>query len=120
MSAPLQFPDGIYDRTGPWWNNANDREMYDRAFGQDQRERKLEAMALICADVHTRNREIRSEMTAPLETPQFGAVKQEPTINDILAGRYTSSGNLYDRAPTDFSGTPAGSSSSSIPSLPAW
>jgi hypothetical protein len=116
MPTNLEWPDGVYDRTKPW-QSTQERVMQERAFQQGTREKQLEAVALICANVQTRNREIREQMTAPLETPQFGAYKESPTIDDVMAGRFSSIGTLGNRAPTDFSGTPAGQESSSIPSL---
>lgn len=111
---------GQYDYTQPWYNNASDRVSYERAFQQPDRAKQLEAQALMCALPMTPNRFIRQQMTAPLDTPQFGAMNQSPTLDDILAGQYTQSGNLDNRAPTDFSGTNGEINSSSIPSLPYW
>lgn len=58
-------------------------------------------------------------MTSNPNVPQFGVTKQEPTIDDVLGGNY-SSGNLYDSAPTDFSGTSAGMEATSRPGIPYW
>ena len=111
--------DGVYDRTQPWWNNANDRVMWERSFNEGPRQQTLESSALMLSDPLTRNRFIRQQMTANPEVPLYGAMKMTPTIDDVLAGNF-SSGTLNDRAPTDFSGTTAGVESSSIPSLPYW
>jgi hypothetical protein len=110
---------GQYDYTQPWYNNANDRVSYERAFQQPDRAKQLEAQALMCALPTTPNEFIREQMTAPMYTPQFGAMAQtSPTLDDVLAGQFSNAGNLVDRAPTDFSGSTAGQESSSIPSLP--
>ena len=118
MPTPIQFPDGQYDHSQPWWNNTNDRVMYERAFTQGTREEILQAQALMCNMAPSNF--VREQMTVPLETPQFGAMSTQPTIDDVFAGQFTQSGNLVDRAPTDFSGTTAGVESSSIPSIPYW
>lgn len=108
---------GQYDNTQAW-NNDNDRVMWERAFTQGARQVQLEAQALMCADPATPNDFIRNQMTAPDAPPLFGAMAMtSPTIEDILAGSYSNSGNLNDRAPTDFSGTNAGIGSSSFPSI---
>jgi hypothetical protein len=116
---PDMTADGQYDYTKPWYQNANDRVSYERAFQQGTREVQLQAQALMLASPLTPDGLIRDQMTATMETPQFGAVAQvAPTLDEVLAGEWSNSGNLYDRAPTDFSGTAAGQESSSIPSLP--
>ena len=120
----MQVADSIYDYTKPWWNNANDRVMYERSFQQGTREQQLEAIALICADATTRNREIRQELSAPMRTPIYGAMNMSPTIDDIVSLRKndpcSQSGHLRDVQPTDFSGTPAGQEASSFPSIPFY
>lgn len=115
---PMQFADGVYDHTHPWQSN-DERIMQERAFQQGNRERQLEAIALMTANPTTRNREIRGEMTAPLFTPQFGAMKTELTIDDVVESNLTPD-NMLDRAPTDFSGTTAGQESSAFPSIPTY
>lgn len=118
--VPVQpFADGQYDYTQPWWNNANDRVEAERSFQQGTREKQLESLALIMASPMTRNREIREEMTAPLYTPQFGAMKTALTIDDVVESNLTPD-NMLDRGPTDFSGTTAGQDASSFPSIPTY
>lgn len=110
---------GQYDYTQPWYNNANDRVSYERAFQQPDRAKQLEAQALMCALPTTPNEYIREQMTAPMYTPQFGAMAvTSPTLDDVLDGNISGAGNLNDRAPTDFSGTNGEINSSSVPSLP--
>lgn len=118
MPSPLPWPDGVYDRTKPWQSN-DERVMQERAFKQGTRETQLEALALITANSVTRNREIRQQMTAPLYTPQFGAMKTELTIDDVVDNNLTPD-NMLDRAPTDFSGTTAGQEGTAFPSLPTY
>lgn len=78
------------------------------------------AQAMITANPVTPNDEIRLKMaTYPDLGPPVQAVPQ-PTIDDVLGtGPGVNSAHLYDRSPTDFSGTPAGTQSSSTPSISA-
>lgn len=110
---------GQYDYTQPWYNNANDRVMWERAFQQNSQEAQLQVQALFLADPLTPNKVIRGTLTANPVVPQFGVDKHSPTLDDVLDGNY-SSGNLYDSAPTDFSGTQAGMDATSRPSVPYW
>lgn len=108
---------GQYDYTQPWWNNSTDRVAWERSFQQSERQQQLESSALMLSDPLTPNQVIRDTMVTRSVPPQYGVMTEPPTIDDVLAGSY-SSGSLYDRAPTDFSGTSAGVESTSIPSIP--
>ncbi len=112
------FPDGDYEH-GATWVNANDRVAWQRTFAQGTDAQRKQALAAITADPNTPESEIRANLTAG-QVVQRG-MKIEPTLNDVLGVGATGydPGHLYDRAPTDFSGTPAGMQSSSLPSLDA-
>lgn len=114
------FADGMYDH-GSTWTNANDRVMWERTFATGTDSMKKMAAAAILADPATPADEIRQATTPP--PPAYsGLVKASPTIDDVLnvGTQGYSPGHLYDRAPTDFSGTPAGRDASSVPSMSAW
>lgn len=114
------YPDGQYDH-GATWQNANDRVMWERTFttGTDAMQKMSAAMLLAAPD--TPAEVVREVMTRPAAA-YSGLVKVSPTIDDVLnigpSGPVP--GHLYDRAPTDFSGTPAGRDGSSTPSLSAY
>jgi hypothetical protein len=104
---PQVFPDGDYSH-GATWMNANDRVMWERSFQQGTDSTRRMAEAALTADPATPADLIRNSMVAPIVT-QVGS-KQELTIDQVLgvgpAG--FNPGHLYDRAPTDFTGTPSG------------
>jgi hypothetical protein len=116
---PQVFPDGDYSH-GATWMNANDRVSWERSFQQGTDSTRRMAEAALTADPGTPARMIRAAMTAPV-IEQHG-MKVSPTIAEVLnvgpSGYDT--GHLYDRAPTDFSGTPAGIESGPSSSLNAY
>lgn len=111
------FPDGQYDHAS--FQNANDRVMYERTFARGSAEQQLVAQAMLCANPEMSNDEIRMKMTVPTGNPPM-YVAPPVTIDTVLSGEAMQPPQLYDRAPTDFSGTPAGRDGSQLPSLPAW
>lgn len=116
MAGISIYPDGDYGHDASW-ANANDRVMWERTFSVGNREQQEMATAMLTANPQTPEATIRANMTAPVIS-QRGMASQ-PTIDDVLnvGAQGYDQGHLYDRAPTDFSGTPAGMSSNSVPSL---
>jgi hypothetical protein len=114
------FADGDYG-PGATFRDANDRVLWERTFATGTDGMKKMAAAAILADPATPADEIRQATTPPL--PAYsGLVKASPTIDDVLSvgPQGYSPGRLYDRAPTDFSGTPAGRDGTSVPSMSAY
>lgn len=116
MAGISVYPDGDYEH-GATWVNANDRVMWQRTFSEGTDAMREMAQAMITANPDTPEAEIRANMTAQ-PVVQRG-MKTSPTLDDVLSvgAQGYNPGHLYDRAPTDFSGTPAGMQSSSYPSL---
>lgn len=113
------YPDGDYSH-GATWMNANDRVAWERSFQVGTDSTKRMAQAMLTANPETPADQIRANMTAPI-VEQRG-MKLEPTLSDVLnvGAQGYDPGHLYDRAPTDFSGTPAGRDGTSFPSLSGW
>lgn len=109
--------DTRYDYTQPWSSLFLGQSA--DVFKQDPRQQKLVMQAVQTADRNTPEAFIRDNMTAGLPV-DVGPARPQPTIEGILSGTDLQPNRLYDRAPTDFSGTPAGMSGSSVPSLPGW
>lgn len=118
MAGISVYPDGDYEH-GATWQNANDRVEWQRTFATGPGEAREMATAMITANPATSKDEIRANMTAQIIT-QRGMATQ-PTLDDVLGvgAQGYDPGHLYDRAPTDFSGSPAGTMASSRPSLDA-
>lgn len=116
MAGISIYPDGDYEH-GATWVNANDRVAWQRTFAQGTAEQQEMAKAMITANPGTPATEIRANMTAPFVTQR--GMKTSMTLDDVLkvGAQGFDPGHLYDRAPTDFSGTPAGMEASSFPSL---
>ena len=114
MAGISVYPDGDYQH-GATWVNANDREMWQRTFSQGTDAMRKQALAAITADPNTPESEIRANLTAG-QVSQSG-MKTSPTLGRRAErGCYGyDPGHMYDRAPTDFSGTPAGLMPSSTP-----
>lgn len=106
------FPDGMYDHSHAW-QNANDRVAWERTWKTGTDGQRKMAQAALTADPAMPAEMIRANMTTPV-TIQAGT-KTSPTIDDVLnvGPSGYNPGHLYDRAPTDFSGTPAGMQGSS-------
>jgi hypothetical protein len=115
---PWSIADTIYDNTHTW-RNANDRVEFEHAFKQDATQQRLMAQATMTADPAYPESAIRMNMTAGLPA-DAGPARPQPTIETVIDGSALQAGHLYDRAPTDFSGTPAGMESSSTPAIGAW
>lgn len=115
---PWSIADSIYDNTHTW-ANANDRVEFEHAFKQDPRQQRLMAQAEMTADPATPEDVIRVNMTAGLPV-DAGPARPQATIESVLDGTALQPNRLYDRAPTDFSGTVAGMSGTSQPSLPGF
>lgn len=118
MAGISVYPDGDYEH-GATWQNTNDRVAWQRTFSVGTDEQRELATAMITANPLTPEAEIRANMTAQ-QVAQRG-MKVSPTIDDVLGvgPQGYDTGHQYDRAPTDFSGTPAGTMASSRPSLDA-
>lgn len=106
---PYRVPDGILDHTHTWINE-NDRVSYERAFANGDLAAKRCAQAILSADPATPEAVITEQMTAPLYTPTK-APGVPVTIADIFGGRLPDP-DVYNNAPTDYSGGPAGYSGS--------
>jgi hypothetical protein len=113
------FPDGRYDH-GATFRNANDRVEWERTFRTGTDAQRLMAAAMITANPGTPEAEIREKLSVP-PLPAAGPVSvTQMTITDVLGiGAAADAGHMYDRSPTDFSGTPGGYSASSVPGLSA-
>ena len=110
------FPDGVYDH-GSTWMSTNDRVAWERTFTVGTDSQRRMAQAMITASPATSNDEIREKMAYADFGPVVRAVPQ-PTIDSVLGvGPSPDTGHMYDRSPTDFSGTPAGQMASSTPSF---
>lgn len=122
MSGAALYPDGEYQH-GSTWVNANDRVEWQRTFAVGDAAARKMALAMLTANPDTPADEIRNNLTAPYPSDRYGDMKVSPTIDDVLgtgpAGWKSPGNHLYDRAPTDFSGSPAGQEASSLPSLDA-
>lgn len=107
--------DTVYDNSHPWdslYNGINGGEVCK----PDARQQKLMAQAQLTADRSTPDDFIRANMTSgpPVD---FGPRRPEPTIGTVLSGQALQPQHLYDRPPTDFSGTVAGIDASSRNSI---
>lgn len=107
--------DARYDNTHPWDSFYNGVPL-DDVLKQDPRQHQLMAQAVATANPGYPAEMIREYMTAgpPVDA---GPARPQPTIETVLNGSALQASHLYDRAPTDFSGTPAGIEASSRPSL---
>jgi hypothetical protein len=112
--VPIQFPDGVYDRTHTW-QNANDRVEYERTVSQDPIETAKIMSALATADPSMPDAVIQESMTA---LPSVPLAPSEPVTVMECFGRDL--GHVNDYAPTNFSGKQSQFSGSSIPSMPSW
>jgi hypothetical protein len=114
------YPDGDYEH-GATWVNTNDRVMWERTFAVGTDEQRRIAQAAITADPNTPGDEIRLKMTMPPPPAMSAPVKVSPGLDDVLrVGAQPDSAHLYDRSPTDFSGTRAVREGSSYPSISAY
>lgn len=106
------FPDGMYDHSHAW-QNSTDRVQWERTWQIGTEGQQKMAQAALTADPSMPAEVIRANMTAPV-IAQAGS-KTEMTLDDVLnvGPQGFNPGHLYDRAPTDFSGTPAGMQGSS-------
>ncbi len=118
----LLYPPTVYDIDANYhWQNANDREMYKRAFFEGDREERRCAQALMTASPTTSNAEISANLDNPFTPDRFGYDNNQITIDDILSGPLADSrSHVADYHTNDFSGRKAGRESTDIPSLPLW
>jgi hypothetical protein len=114
---PIQFPDGVYDRTHTW-QNANDRVEYERTVSQDPIETAKIMAALELADPSTPNAEIQEAMTVSWTPPTQGYDRTPLTVADCFGGK--PGAHTDDYAPSNFSGRKGEFQGSSVPSMPAW
>jgi hypothetical protein len=108
---PWSIADTDYDNTHPWDSMYNGMPSSD-VYKQDPLQQRLMSQAAMTADMGTPADVIRVNMTAGLPA-DAGPARPEPTIDGVLSGADLQTQHLYDRAPTDFSGTPAGIEASS-------
>lgn len=110
------FPDGQYSH--PPWNSANDRVEWERTFAVGTDSQKRMAVAMITASPDTPEAMIRLNMTMPPPSAPSALSVTQMTLDDVLGtSAKADTGHMYDRSPTDFSGTPAGLMPSSTPGL---
>lgn len=104
---PGLWPDGDYSH-GATWMNASDRVAWERSFSVGTDSTRRMAEAALAADPNTPASMIRANMTAPVIMQR--GTKVSPTLDTVLnAGPAGwNPGHLYDRSPSDFSGSPAG------------
>lgn len=108
---PWSIADTVYDaRQHPWDSISNGPP--GNPLKQTPYELKLMAQAVQTADPATPEALIRQYMTAG-PPADVGPAPPPPTIETVLDGSALQPRHLYDRAPTDFSGTPAGIEASS-------
>jgi hypothetical protein len=112
---PWSIADTQYDNTHPWDSFYNGVPM-SRVLQQDPRQQQLMNQAVATANPALPAEVIRESMTAG-PPADAGPARPQPTIDTILDGSALQPGHLYDRAPTDFSGTPAGIEASSRPGI---
>lgn len=116
MPWSLRDADTRYDAGLHAWDSLYNGVPLSDVLNQDPRQQKLMAQAVTTANPGYPAEMIREHMTAP-EPRDVGPARPQPTIESVLDGSAFQPPNLYDRAPTDFSGTPAGIEASSRNSL---
>ncbi len=111
------WPDGNYSH-GATFVNASDRAAWESTFRMGTDGQRRMAVAMITANPNTSEDEIRAKLSSP-PPPAPGPVSvTQMTLDDVLAvGATVNSAHLYDRSPSDFSGSPAGRDASSVPSI---
>lgn len=115
MPWSIQQADTNYDNTHPWDSLYNGVPL-NRVLNQDPRQQRLMQQAVMTANPAFPAEAIRENMTAP-PPADAGPPRPQPTIEGFLDGSALQSTHLYDRAPTDFSGTPADIEASSRPAI---
>lgn len=111
------LPDTRYDYTHPWFNNANDRVAYERAFVEGNFEERQIAQALITANPLTQNAEIALKMTAFDIPNRFGYDRHMLSIRDIVENQIDRPGNVDTTHSTDFSGRISNTDSTARPGI---
>ena len=85
----------IYDAgMRPWYNDLNDRLMYQRAFLTGGGQTKRIAQAMLSQNPLTPDSEIRQNMTALTTPRRFGYNDQELTIQQILRDQLSKDNNI--------------------------
>jgi hypothetical protein len=108
------FPQGEYDHSHAW-QSTDDRVAWERTFATGTDGQRKMAQAMITANRATPADEIRAKMASYPPPAPSGLVKVSLTLNDVLGVGPDATPTPH--APTDFSGTPAGMSATSRPSL---
>jgi hypothetical protein len=85
MQADTVYDNGLH----PWFNNLNDRVMYDREFATGIPQKMRIAQALISQSPLTPRYEIKNNMTVHGVPARFGYTNGEFTIKDVLNVDYT-------------------------------
>lgn len=111
------LPDTTYDYTKPWFNNANDRVAYERAFVSGSFEDKQMAQAMLTSLPSTTDAEITLKMTVSSAPDRFGYNRQEMGIRDIVNNDFGFPGHVDDSHTTDFSGRVSNIESTSRPGI---
>ena len=117
---PWSIADTEYDNTHPWDSLYNGVPLSD-VLNQTPGEQRLMAQAVATGSFSYPNpmsRETIQEYMTAGPPVDAGPARPQPTIESVLDGSALQPNRLYDRAPTDFSGTPAGMEASSGPSVP--
>lgn len=116
MPWSIEQADGRYDAgLHPWDSLFNGMPLTD-VFKQDPMQQKLISQAIVTMNPATPEDFIRENMTAGLPA-DAGQARPQPTIESVLDGSALTPNRLYDRAPTDFSGSPASMEASSRNSM---
>lgn len=115
MPWSIRDADSVYDNTHAWDSLYNGLTS-SGAFQPSPGEQRLMDQARMTSDPATTDAAIRANMTAG-PPADAGLAPPQPTIEAVLDGSALQPPHLYDRAPTDFSGTPAGMEASSRNSI---
>lgn len=117
MISP-NIPDTRYDYTHPWWQNANDRVAYERAFQEGDFEARQVAQAMLSANPLVTRDEIRAKnRNAAYIPPKFGYNVNELNITDIIDNDIDGFGHVDDSHTTDFSGRLSNTEATSRPGI---
>jgi len=112
------LPDTRYDYTHPWWQNANDRVAYERAFALGDFEERQVAQAMLSSNPSVPDAVIRAGNANAARVPsRFGYNMEEISISDILDNGARINSHIDDSHTTDFTGRNAETNGSSRPGI---
>lgn len=112
MPWSISQADTRYDAGQHPWDSLFNGLTSNGAFKPSPREQQLMDVARMTTDPATPDAAIRANMTAG-PPADAGFAPPQPTIEGVLDGSALQAPHLYDRSPTDFSGTVAGIEASS-------